>query len=175
MGAGGETPFALCSTRRPVAVVRSRLIVAENHESDPPSRIRAAGLRTPSGKLLAEVVTPGVRKRVEFDRASHAHDVVAVAGVQACEFGHANPLGIALQLDDRVACLYLAFAGDREVEAEQTSLEELEHELVAAHPDPQLEAGKAGLHDDELGGAAAEAVADADVVVDEALGGQVLA
>jgi hypothetical protein len=129
----------------------------------------------PSADSLAEVVAPALREYLELGGASHALDVVAVAGEETRDFRHAKPVGVPLQLDDRVAGCDVSLSGDGEVEAKQAALEEFEHELVALHLDPELEAREAWLSHDEFGRADAEAVADADVAVEEAFGGQVLA
>ena len=124
---------------------------------------------------LPKVVAPALGKHVELGRPLHAFDVVTVAGIEARDLGHPEAAWVAAQLDDRIACLDLSLAGDREVEAEESALEKLGHELVAAHLDPELEAGKPRLGHDELGGSDPVTVADADALVEETLGGQVLA
>ena len=75
---------------------------------------------------LAEVVAPALGKHVELGCAAHAFHVVAVAGVEAGNLSHPEAARVALELDDRVARLDLAFADDGEVEAVEPALEELE-------------------------------------------------
>jgi hypothetical protein len=132
-------------------------------------------LTPPSLDPLAEPGAPALRKHVELGGASHALDVVAVTGEKACDLGHPEAARVPLELDDRVSRGNLAFAGHGEVEAEEPSLEKLGHELVSAHLDPQREAGESWLGYDELGRADPEAAADADIAVEEAFGGQILA
>src|SRR5918994_3646139 len=136
---------------------------------------RVCSLRRSPVDPLAEVVAPALRKYVEVGCASHAFDVVSVAGEEARDLGHRDRARIAAHLDDRVARLDFALADDGEVEAVEPALEEFGHELVAAHLDPELEAGEPRLGHDQLGGFHSEAGADADVLVEEAFGGQVLA
>src|SRR4029453_15464537 len=99
----------------------------------------------PSADSLAEVVAPALREYLELGGASHALDVVAVAGEETRDFRHAKPVGVPLQLDNRVAGCDVSLSGDGEVEAKQAALEEFEHELVALHLDPELEAREAWL------------------------------
>src|SRR5262245_43305643 len=136
---------------------------------------RPESSRRPSLEPPAEVVAPALGKHVEGRCAPHAFDVVAAARVEPRDLRDSKGSRVAGELDDRVSRRDLAIADDGEVEAEEPALEELGHELVTAHPDPELEAGQPRLRHDELGGADADAVADADPVVEQALGGQVLA
>src|SRR5262249_32007731 len=122
----------------------------------------------------AEVLTPALGKRVVLGGTPHRLDVVAVEGVQPCDLCHAEAAGVALELDDLVAGPDLTLPCDGQIEAEQAALEKLGHELVAIHTDPELEARKARLGDDELGGADTESVAHVDLAVEQALGGQVV-
>jgi hypothetical protein len=48
---------------------------------------------------------------------------------------------VAAQGDYGIAGFDIALTGDGEVEAVESSLEELGHELLAPHLDPELEAG----------------------------------
>ena len=125
--------------------------------------------------LPAEPLAPALRQHVELGRPPHRLDVVAVSREQARDLGHAEAARVALELDDRVARRDVALARDGEVEAEEPTLEELGHELVAAHPEPELEARQPRLGDDELGRADPEAVAHVHVAVEQTLGRQVLA
>ena len=101
--------------------------------------------------------------------------VVPVVEEETRDLGHAEPAWVSTQRDDRIAGFDLSLAGHRQVEAEEPALEELGHELVTPHLDPELEAGKPRLGHDQLGGSHPEAVTDADVLVAETLGRQVLA
>src|SRR6266536_4834868 len=89
---------------------------------------------------LAEVVAPALREHVELSRASHALDVVAVAGVKPRDLVDAEAVQIAAQVDYGIAGFDMALAGDGEVEAVESALEELGHELIAPHFDTELEA-----------------------------------
>src|SRR4029079_7973686 len=121
------------------------------------------------------VFAPTLGQRIERGCTSHAFDVVAAVEAEARHLRDPQTLIVALELDDRIARCDLAFLGDGKVEAEEPALEELGDERVAAHLDPELEAGQARLGHDDLRGADPEAVADAEVVVDEALGREILA
>jgi hypothetical protein len=81
------------------------------------------------------------REDAEFGCASHALDVVAVSGVKLRDLVDAEAMRVAGQGDYGIAGFDVALAGDGEVEAVEPSLEELGHELVAPHLDPELEAG----------------------------------
>ena len=101
--------------------------------------------------------------------------VIPVAGVETRDLGHPEAARVSTQRDDRIARFDFSLASHGQVEAEEPALEELGHELVTSHLDPELEAGKPRLGDDQLGRSHPEAVTDADVLVAETLDGQVLA
>src|SRR5207249_7640336 len=86
----------------------------------------------------------------------------------------AEPRAGARDALDRVAGGHLALALDGEVEARAAAREEALHHVGALEAGGELVAGKPRLGGDQLGRADPEAVADLNVVLEQALAGEVL-
>src|SRR6478672_2867410 len=89
--------------------------------------------------------------------------------------GDRDGVFIAREQSDVVAGADLALFDDSEVEPRASALEKPLHHVGAIEANRQLDARHSRLGDDELGAADAKTVADADVALDEAVGGEILA
>jgi hypothetical protein len=65
---------------------------------------------------------------------------MSVAGVETRDLGHPEAAWVSTQRYDRIARFDLSLASHSEIEAEEATLEKPGDEVVASHPDAELEA-----------------------------------
>ena len=139
---------------------------------DGEARVAAAGRAFEQG---AERVLPAGAQRRDPQRPQELLAGVAGQVEKRVDLGDGHLLRARCELRDLVSRLHLALLEHAEVEPGPVVGDEQCGDARVVHADPDAVAGDAGLGDLEDGGADPVAVADADLVVAEALDGEVLA
>ena len=121
------------------------------------------------------MVAPALRKGGQSNRAAQKRLLSPGEVYRRTMSATLTPCCSPAHQANRVARSNDPFAQDSEVETRAAALLEPLHHVEPPEPDPELEARKPGLRDDELRGADVQAVADVHGVLAEALGREVLA
>ncbi len=140
-----------------------------------PGHAGPAPSRRPAGQRVAERAPPaGAQGRGVHGRA-HQRRVMAGQVEQGVGDGHGQPRRAGPGADDRVAGPDAALADHPHVEARPVVADQQRRQVRPAQPQADPVAGDARLGDLELGLADPVPVADAHLVVGQAVDGQVLA
>src|ERR1700677_2339182 len=140
-----------------------------------PGRFRVGGRSVGRGQQIAERALPA-RAEGGYVQGDAQLRLVAVREIeQRVRVGHGQRTGTGPGLDDRVACLDASFGDNAHVEAGPVMAHQQYGQFRLAKPHAYPVAGDAGLGDLELRLADAVPVADADLVIEHAVYGQVLA
>ena len=140
-----------------------------------PGHAGGAARRLRLGEQLAEAALPALAERRHAQRPLQHRARLAGEVEQRVDVGDRQPLRPVGDLGDRVAGLHRPLLEDAQVEPRAVVGDEQRRHRRLVHPDADAVARHARLGDLEQRPADAVAVADADLVVGEALDGEVLA